>query len=92
MSKPVRHPSSRSLRVGALLFALASVAACATPQRGFSTSAAAPSPARWGFATLDESSRAPLRGYAQVTEPPAVESWGFTQRPAQTDASVQALR
>lgn len=92
MSKPVRHPSSRALRLGALLFALGSIAACATPQRGFATSAASPSPARWGFATLDESAQAPMRGYAQVSEPPAVESWGFAQRPSKPAATVQAVR
>jgi len=93
MSKPVRQSSSRALRLGALLLTLASFAACATPQSGFSSAATTPSqPARWGFVTLSESAQPGFRGYAQIPEQPQPQLWGYAEHSAQTSTVVQASR
>ena len=92
MSKSVR-PSSRALRLGALLLTLASFAACATPQSGFaSASTSPPAPARWGFATLSESAQPGFRGYAQIPQSPQPELWGYAEQSPQTSVVVQASR
>jgi len=76
MLKFTRPSFSRSLRLGAVLLTLASLGACAAPQRGFASTSAASS-AGWGFATLSESSRPTVRGYAPMAEPAPSAGWGF---------------